>query len=173
MRCNECGQEVQVAFMCPICKKFFCKDHISRDSHRCILHSSVRSFRGNVISGEKVSVLSLERIRKTIFFAVLSLIVADQLLRVAARLSYSLALEANFYAALISLFTNHFVSPLILLFTLIVPLLLLEKGIVKILNEGRVEKWKVYAYYFAAFIIYFTIAVILLPGIINWIVVLL
>lgn len=173
MRCDECGREVQVAFMCPICKKFFCKDHISRDLHKCVFYPSMRNFRSKGALEENVSVFGLERIRRTIVFVLLSLITADQLLRIAARFSYSLALEANFYAVLISLFTNSFVSPLILLFSLIIPLFLLEREAVKLLNERRAGKRRVYVYYLVAFIIYFTIAIILIPGILNWVVLLL
>ena len=170
MKCEECGREVEVVSMCPICKKFLCKDHISPNSHKCFLNSSVnlRNYRfgkdGTVLSG-------IEKARRAVVSIVLFLIIADQVLRIAARLSYSLALEANLYAFLISLITNHFVSPLIFLFALITPIFLLEKKIVKIFSKGT--RRKIYIYYFLAFAVYITIIIILLPGILNWIVLLL
>ncbi len=171
MKCEECGREVEVVLMCPICKKFLCKDHISPNSHECSPKSSLRSPRNYRFRRDRIVLSGIERARKALVSIVLCLIIADQVLRIAARLSYSLALEANLYAFLISLITNHFVSPLILLFALLTPVFLLEKKIVKVLSEGTQRK--IYIYYFLAFAVYVTIITILLPGILNWIVLLL
>lgn len=161
MRCSKCGAEVPIAYMCPRCKNLYCQEHASPLFHECMASSTPN---GRKLKKEELSSSLLENIRLGAFLSAFLLLVTDQVLRVLARLKYSMPLETNFYVAALSLFTDPFVSPLIFLLAVCSSLFVTERRF----KTTNGQKRGLHGYV-SAFAIYLSVVMLLLPGIITWI----
>ncbi|MBS7620640.1 AN1-type zinc finger domain-containing protein [Candidatus Bathyarchaeota archaeon] len=168
MQCNYCHKEVYVTHICPYCKEYFCMEHRSPQIHNCKIY---RELKPTLIPPKEktpthiAKQLPIKKFQKSLFTSAFTLVLIEEILRLIGYLKYSPYLEPNFYIVLISQWITPYISST-MFFLLICIILFTTKKLSEKQHESEIKSLLSGA---ISISVYFTIIILYIYYMANWI----
>lgn len=181
MQCKYCNKQAYISHVCPCCKEYYCTEHAEPNTHKCTAYGRqnqpltspyMRPQQHATGTREKPETppTTIEVIQRKLFVAALTLLLAEETLRLVSYIRNPPSLELNIYVAIASMWLTPYVASSIIFLSTCLVLLTARK---KLKNRGRNNEQMSLLRNAIPIGIYATIAVVNIFSIAGWIFVLL
>jgi len=118
MQCKHCNKQAYISHVCPCCKEYYCTEHAEPNAHKCTAYGRqnqpltspyMRPQQHTTGTREKPETppTTIEAIQGKFFVAALTLLLAEETLRLVSYIRNSPSLELNIYVATASMWLTH------------------------------------------------------------------